>query len=159
MKKVASIAGALLLGAFAIAFWGYRVSPTEVLAHSNLQQLQVRGVPDTQSWQQTFKRVPDYMSKQEAIALEKARAEQAKQEHNSSAASKASPTLDAALLIGIVQETPARVMLLLPGASEPTVLHVGESWLPPWQLENIGLDVVLWRNQETNEALKQFVFR
>jgi hypothetical protein len=61
-------------------------------------------------------------------------------------------------LVGIVAASPAKVYVIVPNETVPTVLFAGEGWLAPWIITSVYEDRVVWRDTQNDETVIQYLF-
>ncbi len=138
-----------LLGGL-IAIQGSRETAHEFSAFESQEYENIKA----NSWKASIGKIDQYQPAVDENTASEEERETTEQEENTERRQQ----IESGRLIGIVLSTPPKAMLLIPGTEEPVAFKLGQTWLEPWKLSEIGQDSVVWTNQDTGELTEQTLF-
>lgn len=151
MKQVISVLAVVVIAVAGGSYFTYKPESAGTSDEGRQFSLEKPEGIDSSTWKPVLMQIGDYFDNSKAIAEAKAAAEREKN-------SRKEQELTDATLIGIVQLSAPKAILLIPGKDEPITLATGQSWLAPWELDAIGADSVRWKNSETQVTQTQYLF-
>jgi hypothetical protein len=106
---------------------------------------------ESETWRASFEKVDAYRTPLPVV----------NKQPNKSVEKKRQPQLTDKRLIAIVEDQQKSVVLINARGKNATiqVLKRGDSWLPPWELEAIHSDFVVWSNSDTQQQQQQYLFK
>ncbi|APD87572.1 hypothetical protein BM527_16555 [Alteromonas sp. Mex14] len=159
MRKLSVFCAVLLVLGGLIGFIANQATEINVSEYNSKANTELNNEFADIDWQATLQKVDAYyeppkkkntLTEQQRIEIEK---------RNKPKPEPKPKVIEDAKLIGVVLGSSPEALLLLPKQSDTTRLKVGESWLTPWQLNEIKSDRIVWENTQTGAKKIQKLFK